>query len=51
MGQYVVLVDFAGEAISLSAENNEDAIRLAKDIIAEQYSDSVADDATFKVSA
>jgi hypothetical protein len=51
MGQYIVLVDFAGESISLSAENNEDAIRLAKDIIAEEYGDSVADDATFKVSA
>ena len=51
MEQYVVLVDFAGEAISLSAENNEDAIKLAKDIITEEYGDSIADDATFKVSA
>ena len=51
MKEYIVLVDFAGESISLSAENSEDAVRLAKDIIAEQYSDSVADDATFMVGA
>jgi multidrug efflux pump subunit AcrB len=51
MKNYVVLVDFAGESISLSAKDNEEAIRLAKDIITEEYGDSVADDATFKVSA
>ena len=46
-----MLVDFAGESISLSAKDNEEAIEMAKNIIAEEYSESVADDATFKVSA
>ena len=50
MKNYVVLVDFAGESIVLTAENNEEAIKMAKDIISEEYGYSVADDATFKVS-
>ena len=51
MKDFIVLVDFAGESISLSAKDNEEAIEMAKNIIAEEYSKSVADDATFKVSA
>ena len=51
MKDFIVLVDFAGESISLSAKDNEEAIEMAKNIIAEEYSESVADDDTFKVSA
>lgn len=47
---YIVEVNFMGEAISLSARNEEEAIKLAKDIISEEYSDSVAGDATYKIS-
>jgi hypothetical protein len=51
MKDFIVLVDFAGESISLSAKNDVEAVEMAKNIIAEEYSESVADDATFKVSA
>lgn len=48
---YVVEVNFMGESISLSARNKNEAIERAKDIISEEYGDSVAGDATYKVSA
>jgi hypothetical protein len=51
MKDYIVLVDFAGESISLSAKDSDEAVEMAKSIIAEEYGDSVADDATFMVSA
>jgi hypothetical protein len=51
MKDFIVLVDFAGESISLSAKDSDEAVEMAKNIIAEEYGDSVADDATFKVSA
>jgi hypothetical protein len=51
MKEYIVLVDFAGESISLSAKDSDEAVEMAKNIIAEEYSESVAGDATFMVSA
>jgi hypothetical protein len=49
MNDYVVLVTFKGEAISLGADNNGEALSRAKLIIAEQYGDSVANDATYEL--
>ena len=51
MKDFIVLVDFAGESISLSAKNDVEAVEMAKNIIAEEYSESVANDASFKVDA
>jgi hypothetical protein len=47
MNDYVVLVDLKGESISLGADNNEQAIAQAKEIIKEQYGESVASDAIY----
>ena len=47
--EYVVVVKLMSEAISLGADSTEDAISKAKEIIAEQYGDSVAKDATYAV--
>ena len=51
MNDYTVLVDLKGEAISLAAGNNEEAIARAKEIIKEQYGESVATDAVYSVEA
>ena len=50
MNDYVVLVDLKGEAISLGADNNEQAIAQAKEIIKEQYGESVAKDASYSIN-
>jgi hypothetical protein len=47
---YVVLVNLKGEAISLGAENQTDALNKAKLIIEEQYGKSVSVDATYKIA-
>jgi hypothetical protein len=49
MKDYTVLVTLRGEAISLGADNDSEAVSRAKLIIAEQYGDSVANDATYEV--
>jgi hypothetical protein len=49
MKDYTVLVDLKGESISLGADNSKQAIAKAIEIIKEQYGDSVANDATYKV--
>jgi hypothetical protein len=49
MKEYVVIVTLASEAISLGADNDSEAVSRAKLIIAEQYGDSVANDATYEV--
>jgi hypothetical protein len=51
MNDYTVLVDLKGEAILLAAGNNEEAIARAKEIIKEQYGESVATDAVYLVEA
>lgn len=48
MSDYLVLVTLSQEAISLGAESKEEAIRKAKAIIAEEYGESVANDATYE---
>ena len=46
---YIVIATLAPEAISLGAENKEEAIAKARAIIAEQYGESVANDATYQL--
>lgn len=46
---FTVIADLKSEAISLGASNEEEALSMARAIIAEQYGQSVADDATFTV--
>lgn len=48
MKDYLVLVTLSQEAISLGADNQEEAIKKAKAIIAEQYGESVANDANYQ---
>ena len=48
MSDYLVLVTLSQEAISLGAESKEEAIEKAKAIIAEEYGESVANDATYE---
>ena len=48
MSDYLVLVTLSQEAISLGAESKEEAIKKAKAIIAEEYGESVANDATYE---
>ena len=48
---YVVLVNLAGEAISLDASNADEALAKAKEVIKYQYGESVANDAQYKVGA
>ena len=51
MSDYTVLVDLGGEAIFLAADNNDQAIARAKEIIKEQYGESVATDAVYSLEA
>jgi hypothetical protein len=51
MNDYTVLVNLKGEAIFLGAANGEKAIAKAKEIIKEQYGESVANDADYLVEA
>lgn len=50
MNDFTVLVDLKGEAISLGALNSSEAIAQAREIIAEQYGESVARDASYSIS-
>ena len=48
--EYVVVVDLGSEAIALEADDEADAIKRAKSIIAETYcSDTLADTAHYEV--
>lgn len=49
VNDYTILVDLKGEAIALGADNPSEAISKARKIIAEQYGDSVANDATYSL--
>ena len=49
MSEYVVVVKLMDEAISLGAGSKEEAISKAREIIAEQYSEGVAKDATYTI--
>lgn len=49
MNDYTVLVNLKGEAISLGASDMQEAIAKAKEIITEQYGESVANDAEYKL--
>ena len=49
VNDYTILVDLKGEAITLGADNPSEAISKARKIIAEQYGDSVANDATYSL--
>ena len=49
MNDYTVLVNLKGEAISLGANDTQQAIAKAKEIITEQYGESVANDAEYKL--
>ena len=49
VNDYTILVDLKGEAITLGADNPSEAISRARKIIAEQYGDSVANDATYSL--
>ncbi len=49
MKDYVVLVTLKNEAILSGADSDSEALSRAKLIIAEQYGDSVANDATYEL--
>ena len=49
MKDYTVIVRLKSEAISLGADNQDEAVSKAWDIIAEQYGQSVANDATYLI--
>ena len=46
---FTVIADLKSEAITLGASNSEEALTMARAIIAEQYGQGVADDATFTI--
>jgi hypothetical protein len=46
---YVVLVNFKGEAISLDASTEDEAIARAREVITAQYGKGVASDASYSV--
>jgi hypothetical protein len=46
---YTVIVTLSAEAISLGADTDTEALGRARLIIAEQYGDSVANDATYEI--
>jgi hypothetical protein len=50
MKDFTVLVDLKGEAISLEAISNSEAIARAREIITEQYGESVAKDASYSIN-
>lgn len=47
--EYVVIVKLMSEVVSLGANSKEEAISKAREIIAEQYSESVAKDASYTI--
>lgn len=49
VSDYIVVATLAPEAISLGADNKEEAIAKARAIITEQYGESVANDATYQL--
>ena len=49
VNDYTILVDLKGEAITLGADNPSEAISKARNIIAEQYGDSVANEAIYSL--
>lgn len=49
MNDYEVIVTLAQEGILMGAENDQEALTRAKQIIAEQYGDSTAQYATYEV--
>ena len=46
---FTVLVNLKGEAISLEAIDDSEAITRAREIVAEQYGESVAKDASYSI--
>jgi hypothetical protein len=46
---FTVVVDLKGEAITLDADNADEAIAKAKEIIKYQYGKSVAKDASYSI--
>ena len=49
VNDYTVIVNLAPEAITLGADSEDEAIARGRAIIAEQYGDSVANDATYQL--
>lgn len=49
MKDYTIVATLAPEAISLGADTKEKAIAKARAIIAEQYGEGVANDATYQL--
>jgi hypothetical protein len=49
MKNYTVIVTLSSEAILLGADNDNEALSKAKLIIAEQYGNSIASDATYEL--
>lgn len=49
MKDYVVIVKLGEEAISLSGDNEQEALDRARDIIEENYGDIVAEDSKYEI--
>ena len=49
MGQYVVIVKLGEEAIGLEADNKEEALERARNVIDESYGEIVAEDSEYEV--
>lgn len=49
MNDYVVIVRFAEEAVSLSANSESEAIARVREIIAEEYTNATAEHATYEM--
>lgn len=47
MKKYCVIVTITSEAISLTADNLDEAIKKAREVIAEDYGYAVAEDSTY----
>lgn len=49
MNRYTITVRFAEEVVSLSATNQELALKRVKEIMAEEYTDAMAEHATYEI--
>ena len=49
MKDYVVIVKLGEEAISLSSDNEQEALNRARDIIVENYGEDVASDCEYEI--
>lgn len=49
MNQYTVTVRFAEEVVSLPATSQELALMRVKEIMAEEYTDAMAEQATYEI--